>query len=311
MQPNRAALLGRVRKYPVYRCRDCALTFVSPKPAASELSRLYSTYHADTGQLDLSSAGEQRLFHSVLNRLLSLTELPGELLDIGSSYGHFLALARGAGFSVKGLEIASEPARSARRQFGLDVDERTLEESRFAVARFAAITLLNVLEHVSDPFGTLGECFRIARPGAVLIVVVPNLLFAYPYFCATRAVGLEWPVPTSAYDVPFHLSLFSPTGLRRLLTSAGWTDVAIVDAPVILNANPVWTLLKRAVHGLSSLLNTISGGRLLLGYSQIAVARKPQTRIACERPFTQENRPSAAPVTSAVIRVSSDSIAKQ
>jgi SAM-dependent methyltransferase len=289
MRTDHASLLGRVRKHPVYRCRECELTFVSPKPTALEISKLYSSYHVETGQMHLSSQGELHLFHAVLERIQSVTGTPRELLYIGSSYGHFLALARGAGFSAKGLEIASEPARSARDQFGLDVDEKTLEESRFAAGRFSAITLLNVLEHVCDPFATLRECARVARPDAVLVIVVPNLLFAYPFFRATRSVGLEWPVPTSAYDVPFHLSLFSPAALRRLLTCSGWTDISVADAPVISNANPIRTVLKEGIHGISSMLTAVSRGRLLWGYSQIAVARKPKARSANGRSFARES----------------------
>ena len=289
MQADRAILLGRVRKCPVYRCPECALTFVSPKPTASEISELYASYHVDTGQLQLSSKGELHLFHAVLERIRALTESPGELLDVGSSYGHFMALARGAGFSVKGIEIASEPARSARERLGLDIDESTLEGSRFAPGRFSAVTLLNVLEHVPDPFATLRECARVARPGAVLVIVVPNLIFAYPYFRATRACGLEWAVPTSAYDVPFHLSLFSPASLRHLLTHSGWTDVAVADAPVIANTNPARTALKQGIHAIGSLLMAVSGGRLLLGYSQIAVARKPTGASRNQRSFVRES----------------------
>lgn len=56
----------------------------------------------------------------------------------------------------------------------------------------------------------------------VIVIVVPNLLLAFPYFWLTRRIGWESPVPTHAYDVPFHLSLFSPDSLRLMLTSAGW-----------------------------------------------------------------------------------------
>jgi SAM-dependent methyltransferase len=275
MRQGGADSLGRVRGYELYRCAACALTFLWPKPAEAEIARLYSTYHAKTGQLQLSSEGERGLFRHVVARIKSVVGLPAELLDIGASYGHFLATARDAGFFVKGIEIAASPAQSAREHFHLDIDETTLEQSAFTTGRFKAVTLLNVLEHLPDPFATLRECLRVSQAGGVVVIVVPNLLFAYPYFRATRTFGAEWPVPTSAYDVPFHLSLFSPASLRRLLMSSGWEVVSIEDAPVIRNANPVRTLLKQGVHSASRLAAGVSGRRLLMGYSQIAVARKP------------------------------------
>jgi 2-polyprenyl-3-methyl-5-hydroxy-6-metoxy-1,4-benzoquinol methylase len=275
-----AANLGRVRGYGIRRCPACELTFVWPKPSDSELAALYATYHENTGQHLLNSEGETELFTHVVARLIDAVGPSGSLLDIGSSYGHFLALARARGFSTKGLEIASGPARSAREQLGLDIEEVTLEERAFPSGAFTAVTLLNVLEHVPDPLATLQEAFRVARPGGVLIVVVPNLLFAYPYFRVTRRLGLELPVPTSAYDVPFHLTLFSPRSLRTLLAAAGWQVTAIGDAPVIRNRSVIRNLMKRSTWLASRLLSAASGNALLLGYSQLAVARKPSAGLS-------------------------------
>ena len=189
--------LGRVKGYRIFRCPACKLSFVYPKPTPAQLDSLYAGYHAETQQLQLSQAGEQQLFHTITDTMQE-RGAQGELLDIGASYGHFLDMARRRGFAVKGIEIASEPCRYAREVLNLDVECKDLFEAMFEPDRFGAITMLNVLEHVAKPHEVLEECRRIAKAGAVLTIVVPNFLFAYPYFAVTRRLGLEFSVPSSS-----------------------------------------------------------------------------------------------------------------
>ncbi len=270
--------LGRVNGYGIFRCPVCRLMYVHPKLTPTEVIQLYANYHAETSQLDLSQRGERDLFAKVLDQIESSGK--GELLDVGTSYGHFLVMARDRGYAVKGLEIAPEPCQYAREVLRLDVQCEGLSEARFESERFSTITLLNVLEHMSDPYGTLKECWRIAKPGGVIAVVVPNLLLAYPFFFITRKLGLDVRVPTSAYDMPYHLSLFAPHSLRQVLWSAGWTGALIMNAPVIRNRSQIRTFLKLTVKQLGDALAVMTFNHLVYGYSLLAVARKPLSRAS-------------------------------
>lgn len=275
---DRSLTLGSLNHYTVMKCPECGLVYAYPKPTLDQLSKLYSNYHVETNQIELSGKGEVTLFQNVLH-YVSSRGAQGELLDIGASYGHFLDMARSKGYSTRGIEIAVEPCEYARRVFHLDVECKTLAKTSFNEDRFSAITLLNVFEHMPDPYETLIECRRITRPDGVIVIVVPNLLFAYPYFSLTRRLGLEIPVPSSAYAVPYHLTLFSPRSLRRILHASGWEDIMIVNAPVILNSSFVKTTAKRTIKWLGDKLADITSGRLVLGYSLLAVAQKPKPRM--------------------------------
>ncbi|WP_019176582.1 class I SAM-dependent methyltransferase [Methanomassiliicoccus luminyensis] len=74
---------------------------------------------------------------------------------------------------------------------GLDVDRRTMTEARkkcqgsefslgsadrlpFAGSTFDTVSMLDVLEHVPDPIGSLKEVDRVLKPGGRLILSVPH-----------------------------------------------------------------------------------------------------------------------------------------
>lgn len=131
-------------------------------------------------------AAEKRAFYMGMPRLplpldrgrLAKQWLPAgvDLLDIGC----------GAGYHTRHL------ARRARRITAIDIDRVALEVARrrvrssrvtflaydgehlpFADASFDAVTMLDVLEHVTDRPSLVGEIARVLRPGGVWTVTVP------------------------------------------------------------------------------------------------------------------------------------------
>ena len=96
-----STFLGKINGYSLYRCPDCHLIYVFPKSSPSELDSFYANYHRQTNQYELNQKGEMALFRSVLS-LLREHGAAGDLLDIGSSYGNFVALAKALGFQATG-----------------------------------------------------------------------------------------------------------------------------------------------------------------------------------------------------------------
>jgi SAM-dependent methyltransferase len=83
-----------------------------------------------------------------------------------------------------------------------------LDALPLADASFDAVLCTQVLEHVSDPVGVLGELLRVLRPGGHLWLTVP----------------LTWPL----HEEPFDFFRYTPYGLTSLLERAGFADIEIV-----------------------------------------------------------------------------------
>ena len=147
-----------------------------------------------------------------------LRKLPAEslLLDVGCSSGAFLQTARQMGFPAEGIDPAPQAARTAQAA-GFRIYIGTLEEVQLPAERYAAVTLFEVLEHVTHPQSIFVECRRILKPEGLLVVGTGNtdswtvafMQSRWEYFDMEKLGG--------------HISFFNPTSLRLLAERTGFT----------------------------------------------------------------------------------------
>ncbi len=135
----------------------------------------------------------------------------GKLLELGCAYGFFLREARDY-FQVAGIELSEDAAAHARTS-GLNViggvaDEATLQQ----LGRMDVIVLLDVVEHLQDPFKTLRLCKDYLSPRGILVMTTGDFgaLMA-------RAAGRNWRLMTP----PQHLWYFTAESMKRLSARIG------------------------------------------------------------------------------------------
>jgi 2-polyprenyl-3-methyl-5-hydroxy-6-metoxy-1,4-benzoquinol methylase len=100
--------------------------------------------------------------------------------------------------------MASNRSANARRGGQGKVIRKTLEQAGLAQDSFDAITLWDVLEHVSDPVATLIRCRTLLKAGGFVFLNVPDL-----DSLQARILGKSWPLLLAE-----HLNYFNRPSLK-------------------------------------------------------------------------------------------------
>jgi SAM-dependent methyltransferase len=161
---------------------------------------------------------------AVRRRMLLDAVRPGErVLDLGCGAGRFVAALRDAGAEPIGVEVAEAALERARR-VAPGADLRLADVCGPLPLDHGSVDLVwcsEVLEHVADAAGLLGEVRRVLRPGGRLLVTVP-----YHGRLQAAAIAL------TRFDAHFdprgqHLRFFTAASLRATLQAAALDPVSV------------------------------------------------------------------------------------
>jgi ubiquinone/menaquinone biosynthesis C-methylase UbiE len=108
--------------------------------------------------------------------------------------------------------LAAAEARSRCR--GTVAQQGAEEPFPFPDGWFAAVTMLDVIEHLPHYQLALANCRRVLAPGGKLLVITLNA-----HSLARPLLGRRW----AWYQDPTHVHLFSSRRLARDLVAAGFT----------------------------------------------------------------------------------------
>jgi 2-polyprenyl-3-methyl-5-hydroxy-6-metoxy-1,4-benzoquinol methylase len=137
---------------------------------------------------------------------------PGSrLLDVGAGSGVLVEEAVRRGWVADGVEPSAWLVARGRAR-GLSVHAGTLPHPALNPP-YDAVTLVDVIEHVTEPRDLLREVRRVLRPGGQLLVVTPDVR-SFP----ARMLGYRW----WHYRIA-HVGYFSLGTLDTLLSGSGFT----------------------------------------------------------------------------------------
>ncbi len=224
----------------VIRCTDCGLERLDPAP---ETAGLYDRdYYAAWG-LDDEPEAARRMKHATFQRLLG--QLGFELasgarvLDCGAATGFFMEVAERAGYQPHGVELSAFGAAEIAKRFGADrAWQGQLQDAALEPASFEAIFMLDFLEHVADPRGTLAQARELLAPGGHLVITTPDT-----HALTARLMGDRW----SHYKVE-HLYYFSRRNLPLLLRDVGFEVTAVRRAEKALPLDYVHHQMQTYPH---------------------------------------------------------------
>lgn len=221
------------------RCRQCGLVYLNPRPADSEMGRIYpDRYHAFA--FEESNFGliyRVRQWLEARRVLQWCRGLPADarILDVGCGNGFHLALLRKfgrPGWQLEGVDTDARAVAAARRQ-GLAVHHGRVEELPLAAGSYHLVLLIMTVEHLADPLTVLRAVARLLVPGGRVGIVTDNV--GSPDFALFR--GRHW----GGYHFPRHFTLFDRTTLRELAEHAGLRVESIRTAVSPVN----WTYSLR------------------------------------------------------------------
>jgi SAM-dependent methyltransferase len=260
--------MHREGSFQMVKCPSCRFIYLNPRPTEESLFRFYQDYLPEDGG---SIASWQKMMGPVFKRsarLIKRYRERGKLLDVGTGFGFFLGEMKNRGWEVEGIEISLKGRNFAREVLNQTVHPGPLTEIGFPEEMFDVVTAFYVIEHLSDPMAFLRECCRILKPRGFL-------LLRYPHTTPIKNLLHTLGIRNRLYDLPAHLSDFSPGVIEQCLEKAGFPRhrhwMGGYTLPEGVGKRVVTSLFGNLGEGLFSL----SGGKILLpGVSKTVLAYK-------------------------------------
>lgn len=236
-------------KYQLLKCCSCGLGFVDPSPSWNRLFSFYEDYacyeHPEhdpiggKGSLKYWAAkyryatyrgiGIRQLVRStvglavewITGRTVSLTlgiplQIPGDahILELGYGSGGWLLSMSGLGYkNLHGYDIDINSENASRlTSVGVNISSGDFLDNRYPESFFDCIRLEHVLEHLREPREVLAKCYRLLKPGGILVLNSP---------CIDSWLARLSLKNFPHLDLPRHLYHHTPQSAGLLLESVG------------------------------------------------------------------------------------------
>ena len=205
----------------ILQCKNCSLVYLDRNsvkfPDQFYEKEYHQTYltHIEPDALD-----PKKYF----NKMLKVTKIWSDkckkklngneiILDVGCSTGHFIKNIETNAKKVFGYELSEKEVNFCKKELKLDVDNVPIHK-KFKENYFDFITMIFVLEHISDPVGFLNYLKKFLKPKGKFIILVPNINDALLNF-------YNIPVFKNFYYCMEHLFYYSPQTIKNLFKKTG------------------------------------------------------------------------------------------
>jgi SAM-dependent methyltransferase len=205
-------------------CSACRSLNLRPSPSPEELQRAYE------GLLRPPPPPPERRRPALRHWVRAWVPNPHEepwrptragarLLDVGCGDAVKLRPFKRGGWECYGTDLSASAIETAAREHPRDrLHAGATASAPFPRDAFDVVRSDNVVEHLLDPAAEVREMARFLRVGGLLKLYVPHAGALTLRVLRAGSVS-SW--------VPFHLTLFSTTGMRALLNRAGLEPVEL------------------------------------------------------------------------------------
>jgi 2-polyprenyl-3-methyl-5-hydroxy-6-metoxy-1,4-benzoquinol methylase len=167
------------------------------------MKSVYNKSYFDSYGKSGSSYGVYENNPTFKKRIEELKELgikKGKILDIGCAYGYFLRACEARGFKTYGVDVSKHAISVAGTICTAELKVVDVEKSKlpFKNSNLDAIFLMDILEHLENPYKLLREVFRVLKRGGIGYLHVP--------------------VRSRAYADKTHKSFFTADSISRIMS---------------------------------------------------------------------------------------------
>ena len=205
----------------ILRCADCGMWYKALAPDESLDDAYGEEYAEKVGHTDYMEHESTRgFFQKLLARIEGVdAENAPRLLDIGAGTGTFIEEAAKLGYDAEGIElseglveIARQKGRNVRQQDVNDLDQQD---------QYDVITLLDIIEHVTDPVAILKSLHGNLKPGGTLVIFTPNHGSSVVLIARIlEKIGIRFPVREIFGSN--HVCFFDTKTLPKAIEAAGF-----------------------------------------------------------------------------------------
>ncbi len=204
-------------KYRIVECAKCRLIRLDPYPSAPPTLEHPTRWPTGDCAADRFERAYRRFVLSDhVGFILRAIEEAGDgglVLDLSPEGGLLRSILAERGLPVIGLDHSPEAAAASWKLHGARSVCASMVAAPLAPASCRAIVMLQLLEHLDNPFARIEAAHALLRPGGRLILQAPNA-GCWQFLL----LGENW----SGLDVPRHRIDFRASDLEALLQAAGF-----------------------------------------------------------------------------------------
>lgn len=232
-------ILGHERGLSVVKCSHCDLIYTNPR-AKNAQENYFGDVDVFFSEARLIFKGK-KVHHRDVNYEYELRKIQkhkpnGRLLDIGTNMGFFLRKAKAFGFDTEGVEPSPSLAKIAHEQFDLKIHNAFLEQANLPKNHYDVITLIDVLEHVTNPKELLSKCRELLKDDGIIAIKVPN--GDYNNFKEKLAAMLNKTASMDVWDCYEHVVHYTPRTFEKMADSCGF-KIKSFFIPIPIHT-PIW-----------------------------------------------------------------------
>lgn len=231
-------------EYTYHKCDSCNTIFIDPMPV-DKLQTIYPSNYYSFSEIDKSLAItikeylDKRIFRNILKKIKKDSI---NILDIGGGSGWLLDVIKSIDPRVNVTQVVDidEQAKVIAEKNGHQYFHGSIDHFD-TTEKFDFVLMLNLIEHIPNPLGTLTKIEQIMNKGGIVLIKTPNIeSFEVSFWRNSYWGGLH---------CPRHWILFSQNSFRKM---AGETQLSINSFKYTQGA-PFWawsTLIAMEKRGL-------------------------------------------------------------